>query len=230
MQSSVHILVVEDEGSLATTLALNLKLEGWQVSVANSGTDALRLFREMPDAFSLVLLDIMLPGISGIELFQSFKSLRPRIPVIFLTAKDQSADKVKGLKLGADDYIVKPFDLEELLLRIRNVLKRNAPEPANVFRFNGCAINFDTFEVTDIHGHNSTLSRREIGLLKLLTSNLSRVISRDEILDTLWEPEENASSRTIDNYILGFRKLFEKDPKNPVHFISVRSVGYKFVL
>jgi len=229
MSSVNHILIVEDEESLASTLALNFKFENISVTIANTGPAALQLFHKNAASIDLILLDVMLPGISGYELFKEFKKVSPTLPIIFLTAKGQSIDKISGLKLGADDYIVKPFDLEELLLRVKNVLKRNTPPPTNVFTFGDCSINFDTYEIKDVSGKVSGLSKREIGLLKLLTSKANKVISRDEIIDTLWEANENASSRTIDNYILGFRKLFEKDPKNPVHFLSIRSVGYKFV-
>lgn len=226
-----YILIVEDEESLANTLALNLKLELMDVLVATSGKLALEQFQKHASSISLVLLDVMLPGISGFDLFTEFKKINSSVPVIFLTARGQSADKISGLKLGADDYIVKPFDLEELLLRVKNVLKRNAPVTVKspVFSFDGCSVNFETYEIKDVNGQVSTLSKREIGLLKLLTSKPNMVVSRDEIIETLWEPDENASSRTIDNYILSFRKHFEKNPKNPVHFLSIRSVGYKFV-
>jgi two-component system alkaline phosphatase synthesis response regulator PhoP len=224
-----EILIVEDEESLAKTLDLNFQLEGWKVALANSGPKALEQFKMLSGSLKLVLLDIMLPGISGFDLFTEFKKIKPGVPIIFLTARDQSPDKIAGLKLGADDYIVKPFDLEELILRVKNVLKRNAPPASNIFMFDNCSINFETFEVRDITGKISTLSKREMGLLKLLTANINKVISRDDIIEALWQPDDNASSRTIDNYILGFRKLFEKDPKNPEHFLSVRSVGYKFV-
>jgi two-component system, OmpR family, alkaline phosphatase synthesis response regulator PhoP len=230
LQTNKHILIVEDEESLANTLALNFKLEGIPALLARTGPEAIKLLNLHGSQISLVLLDIMLPGISGYDLFTEFRKQLPDLPIIFLTAKGSSGDKISGLKLGADDYVVKPFDLEELLLRVKNVLKRNAPAEQKIFEFNNCSINFDTYEIRDLSGAACTLSRREIGLLKLLTSKINQVISRDEILENLWEVHENASSRTIDNYILGFRKLFEEDPKHPIHFISVRSVGYKFVL
>jgi two-component system, OmpR family, alkaline phosphatase synthesis response regulator PhoP len=223
------ILIVEDEESLSRTLALNLKLEGYEPVVATSGSEALALFRSGARLIDLALLDVMLPGMNGFELCGELKKLRPSLPVIFLTAKNQSSEKIEGLKLGADDYIVKPFELEELLLRISNVLKRNT-RSSHEFSFGGGKINFDTFEITDVNGHCLTLSRREIGLLKLLTENVNRVISRDEIIEKLWKDDENASSRTIDNYILSFRKYFEEVPRQPRHFHSVRGVGYKFTL
>ncbi|MCE3260895.1 MAG: response regulator with CheY-like receiver domain and winged-helix DNA-binding domain [Bacteroidetes bacterium] len=222
------ILIVEDEQSLANTLALNLRLENYDVLMAYSGNEAERVFNNHASEIGLVLLDVMLPERSGFDLFTEFRTTEPGVPIIFLTAKGQSSDKISGLKLGADDYIVKPFELEELLLRIKNVLKRNASPEPEIFKFGNCSINFETFEIKDVNGTTQTLSRREIGLLKLLTSKENKVISRDEIIDTLWDPDENASSRTIDNYILSFRKHFEENPKEPRHFHSVRGVGYKF--
>lgn len=224
-----HIFIVEDEESLANTIALNLKIENYEVLIARSGSEALRLFSANQSTLSLVLLDVMLPDINGFDLCKEFKLLKPALPVIFLTAKNQTTDKIEGLKLGADDYITKPFDLEELLLRISNLLKRTQKESVSVFSFENCEINFKTYEVVDVKGSRQTLSKREIGLLELLTVQVNKVISRDEIIDKLWDSDENASSRTIDNYILNFRKLFEKNPKEPQHFHSIRGVGYKFI-
>ncbi len=230
IQNSAHLLLVEDEETLAKTLALNLNLEKYAVIVANSGIEALKQFNIHKETLDLVLLDVMLPEINGFDLCQEFKKVKPELPVIFLTAKNQSTEKIAGLKLGADDYIVKPFELEEVLLRIQNVLKRHTKIEASVFRFDNRAINFDTFEIKDAKGAMVTLSKREIGLLKLLTEHVNKVISRDEIIEKLWEVNENASSRTIDNYILGFRKHFESNPKEPIYFHSIRGVGYKFTV
>jgi two-component system, OmpR family, alkaline phosphatase synthesis response regulator PhoP len=224
-----HIFVVEDEENLLNTLALNLRISNYIVTAARSGNEALRLFSETKDSIDLALLDIMLPDLDGFGLCRKLREQKPALPVIFLSAKNEAADKREGLRLGADDYITKPFDLEELLLRISNLLRRTQKETAEQYSFNGCSINFRTFEITGVRGTKHTLSKKEIGLLELLTSRVSEVISRDEIIEKLWEPAENASSRTIDNYILNFRKYFEPDPKNPRHFHSIRGVGYKFV-
>ncbi len=224
-----QILVVEDEQSLAQTIALNLQLENYKVLLATAGQQALDLFKTNSHVINLVLLDVMLPEINGFDLCKAFKKIGPSVPIIFLTAKNQISDKIEGLKLGADDYITKPFDLEELLLRVSNLIKRTQKETIAVFNFNNCSINFETFEIKDIYGASSTLSKREIGLLKLLTEHENKVISRDEIIEKLWDLNENASSRTIDNYILNFRKYFEANPKEPVHFHSIRGVGYKFI-
>ncbi len=222
------ILIVEDEESLGKTLLLNLELENYNVKLADNGKLALQLFNDNNKNFDLVLLDVMLPEINGFELCRKFKTVNPSVPVIFLTAKNQTSEKISGLKLGADDYITKPFELEELLLRIQNVIKRNAKQGSSLFEFGKCSINFETFEIKDIKGEVSTLSKREIGLLKLLTDNENKVISRDQIIEELWSEKENSSSRTIDNYILGFRKYFEINAKDPKHFHSIRGVGYKF--
>lgn len=222
------IFIVEDEKAIADTLKLNLELEGYSVIEANAGKKAMQLFNEHKNKINLVLLDVMLPEINGFDLYKEFKKTSPNTPIIFLTAKNQSIDKITGLKLGADDYLTKPFDLEELLLRINNVVKRYTPENKNQFEFNTGKINFETFEITDINNNKTTLSKREIGLLQLLTSQPNKVVSRDEIIEKLWTIDENPSSRTIDNYILNFRKYFEQNPKEPVHFHSIRGVGYKF--
>lgn len=230
MPYQYHIFIIEDEENLAATIALNLKLENYLVTIARSGKEALKTFIKDASSINLVLLDVMLPDINGFDLCKQFKTINPSVPVIFLTAKNQTSDKIDGLKLGADDYIIKPFDLEELLLRISNLLKRTQKENPSVFSFDNCTIDFNTFEITDVRGQKQTLSKREIGLLELLTSNVNKVISRDEIIEKLWDINENASSRTIDNYILNFRKYFELNPKEPEHFHSIRGVGYKFIL
>lgn len=223
------ILIIEDEKNLRETLKLNLELESFKVETLESGVNALQMIKSFkPD---LILLDVMLPDIDGMTLYSNLKKESIDTAVIFLTAKNSVQDKIEGLKLGADDYITKPFDLEELLLRINNVFKRNKVQEYSkeIFTFDNCAINFATFEVKTVTQTIETLSKREMALLKLLTDHLNNVVSRDEILDKLWTKDENPSSRTIDNYILNFRKLFEKNPKEPVHFHSIRGVGYKFV-
>ena len=225
---SFKVLIIEDELSLQQTLKLNLELENYTVEPCGSGEHAISQTKKFnPD---LILLDIMLPVLSGVEIYKQLKSLNISTPVIFLTAKNNVQDKIEGLKLGADDYITKPFDLEELLLRIHNVLKRNAPQKQelSVFKFDGCEINFSTFQIITREGKTEDLSKREMALLKLLVDNVNNVVSRDEILDKLWTKDENPSSRTIDNYILNFRKLFEVNQKEPIHFQSIRGVGYKF--
>ncbi len=228
--SNSTIFIVEDEKAIQDTLTLNLEVENYKVLTADAGNSALSVFKDNLNAIDLVLLDVMLPEINGYDLYKKFKEQNAQVPIIFLTAKNQSMDKISGLKLGADDYLTKPFDLEELLLRIQNVLKRYPAKNNNLFSFKTGSINFDTYEIVDIKKEKHSISKREIGLLQLLTSNENKVISRDQIIDKLWSADENPSSRTIDNYILNFRKYFEQNPKEPQHFHSIRGVGYKFTL
>lgn len=222
------ILIIEDELLLSNTLQLNLELEGYNAFTCNDGLLAVETIKnKKPD---LILLDMMLPNVNGSQILQKLNELNINTPVIFLTAKNNTNDKINGLKLGAEDYITKPFELEELLLRIKNVLKRIPLKENNtdVFSFDACEINFSTFEVKTITGKTETLSKREIAFLKLLVLNAHKVISRDEVLNNLWTKDESPSARTIDNYILNFRKLFEPNPKEPIHFLSIRGIGYKF--
>jgi two-component system alkaline phosphatase synthesis response regulator PhoP len=228
LRMSNTILIVEDESNLANTIALNLKAEGYQSLMARSGKEAKDILEKSIANIDLVMLDVMLPDASGFELCKQIKKTRSELPVIFLTAKNQSFDKIEGLKLGADDYITKPFDLEELLLRIRNLLKRANKIGDSIYKFSNGEIHFSTFEIFTHNKEKISLSKREMGLLELLTRQANKVISRDEIIEKLWSADENPSSRTIDNYVLNFRKYFEPNPKEPRHFHSVRGVGYKF--
>ena len=231
MTNGKTILLIEDEATLVATLELNLQLDGFKTIIATTGKNALKEFELNKNNLNLILLDIMLPDVNGFELCKQFKTLKPNIPVIFLSARNQSIDKIEGLKLGADDYVTKPFELEELLLRINNLIKRTEKSIVrNTFNFGNNSINFDSFEIETFTGEKFHLSKREIGLLKILTTKINSVVSRDEIIDLLWHKDENPSGRTIDNYILNFRKLFELNPKEPKYFLSIRSVGYMFEL
>lgn len=225
------ILLVEDEEHLLKAMLLNLELEGYEVKTAINGIEALKKFRSStPD---LILLDVMLPEINGFDVCEEIRKENTRIPILFLTAKGASEDKIRGLKLGADDYLTKPFNLEELLLRIQILLKRSAPITNSMkglehYTFDTNEINFITYEIKGVNGTKTEISKREIALLRLLIERKGQVISRETILDEVWGTEAFPSSRTIDNYILAFRKYFEKNQKEPRHFHSIRGVGYKF--
>lgn len=225
------ILLVEDEEHLLKTILLNLELEGYQVVTASNGIDALKNFRSA--SFNLIILDVMLPELNGFDVCEEIRKENTHVPVLFLTAKGSSDDKVKGLKLGADDYLTKPFNLEELLLRVQILLKRS-PIPneqlkhIEQYAFGDNAINFNTYEIKGVNGTVIEITKREIALLRLLIERKGEVISREKILDEVWGTEAFPSSRTIDNYILAFRKYFEKNQKEPRHFHSIRGVGYKF--
>jgi two-component system alkaline phosphatase synthesis response regulator PhoP len=227
MSGKRNILLVEDEENLASVIKLNLQLEHYEATHIVNGKDAVTNFQQKD--YDLVILDIMLPEMNGFEVCKTLKKIKQDVPVLFISAKSSSIDKIEGLKLGADDYLVKPFDLEELLLRIRILLKRYPQKNINeLFTFNGGEINFSTFEVKDFNGIIHNLSNREIQLLKILTDKKNQVVSRDEILEQLWSTTENPSSRTIDNYILNFRKIFEPDSSENKYFHSLRGIGYKF--
>ena len=225
------ILLVEDEAHIAQTIQLNLELENYQVVHADNGKKALALFKAQP--FNLVVLDIMLPEIDGFTLCDLFRDQNKTIPILILSARNSSADKIEGLKLGDDDYLSKPFNLEELLLRIKNLLKRNerfTSEQKELveFNFDRFQINFLTYEIVGLRDKKNLLSKKEIQLLKLLVEKKNQVVSRDEILEKIWAIDDLPTSRTIDNYILSFRKYFESNPREPKYFHSIRGVGYKF--
>lgn len=224
-----RICIVEDEHSLRDMIALNLELEGHTVALFDDGAVALSAF-EKSIHFDLVILDVMLPNVSGFDLIKALRH-HSSVPILFLSAKGTTADRVAGLKLGANDYLVKPFDLEELLLKVQILLKgANQQEKSATTEIGQKLVNFNTFEVRDQQGSLlHTFTKREVQLLELFSEKEGKVISRNEILDRLWGVEQIPTSRTIDNYILNFRKLFEPDPKNPTFFHSIRGVGYKFV-
>lgn len=226
MSRTAEILLVEDEPALADAISMNLELEGYQVAVATTGTDGLTM--ALKSKFDLIVLDVMLPGISGFDVCQEIRQNDTTTPILFLTAKGEGEDRVFGLKIGGDDYLTKPFHLEEFLLRVQKLLKRYAPQQKEDFTFSGHSIDFKAFTVKTKQGEVISLGAREAKLLELLTSNEGSVVSREAILNQVWGDDESPSSRTIDNFILGFRKYFENDPKHPVHFTSVRGVGYRF--
>ncbi|HEY4797752.1 MAG TPA: response regulator transcription factor [Bacteroidia bacterium] len=228
---SQRILLVEDEENLRSTIRLNLEMEGYDVTEAGDGKIAFENFRSAH--FDLIVLDVMLPEIDGYTLCQKIRLENAKVPVIFLTAKGASDERVKGLKMGADDYLAKPFNLEELLLRVSALIRRSGKTQEektelNTYRFGKCEINFITFDVRGIDDVERTLSKREIQLLKLLIERKNEVVSREDILRTVWEYDVYPSTRTIDNYIVNFRKYFEQNPREPKHFFSIRGVGYKF--
>lgn len=230
--SKKKILLVEDEEHLLKTIQLNLELEGYEVITAMDGIGALKQFRS--NSVDLILLDVMLPEIHGFDVCEEIRKEDGNVGILFLTAKDSSADRIRGLKLGADDYLTKPFNLEELLLRVQILLKRGkAVTPVKSmdrYTFGKNEINFVTYEINGVDNKIITLTKKEIALLKLLIERAGEVVSREEILDNIWGTDVYPSSRTIDNYILAFRKYFETEQRSPKHFHSIRGVGYKFTV
>lgn len=225
-----RICVIEDELSLSELIKMNLELEGYSVEVISHGTEAFLRAFEM-SKFDLVVLDVMLPEVSGLTICKEIRKYA-RVPILFLSAKGTTQDRIVGLKLGANDYLPKPFDLEELLLKVQ-ILISGVEEDTEVIistmTIGSFKVDFSSFEVTNLQTKFvQTLTKREIELLYFFNAKVGLVVSREEILDALWGNDQFPTSRTIDNYILGFRKLFESDPKNPQFFHSVRGVGYKF--
>lgn len=224
----ISICVVEDEKSLRDMIQLNLELENYTVTTFQDGQEALNAFEKNFD-FNLIILDVMLPFVSGLDLCRIVRE-KSSVPILFLSAKGTTADRVNGLKLGANDYLPKPFDLEELLLKVQ-ILSQTTYVNKEIlsFEIGNYSIDLASFEVKDTLGKIvHVFSKREVELLKLFKKKENKVISRDEILDKIWGKDQFPTSRTIDNYILVFRKIFEIDPKSPIHFHSIRGVGYKF--
>lgn len=226
-----RILLVEDEEHLIDVIKLNLEAEGFIVKVADNGKKAIDRFFE--ERFDLIVLDIMLPYVDGIKVCEAIRLENKQIPILMLSAKSTVSDRVLGLKSGADDYLVKPFDLEEFLLRVQLLIKRNARAEGDNgtlenYSFGNNSINFLTYEFVGINGETGKLSAKENKLLRLLIERNNEVVSRDYILELIWGVDVYPSTRTIDNYLLNFRKYFEQDPRSPKYFHSVRGVGYKF--
>jgi two-component system alkaline phosphatase synthesis response regulator PhoP len=222
------ICVVEDERSIAEMVRLNLEMESHDVTLVQDGAEALELFKRNFD-FDLVILDVMLPNVSGVDLCRLIRK-KSNVPILFLSAKGTTSDRIEGLKAGGSDYLPKPFDLEELLLRVAVLLNMTLKAGEEIITIGNCQVNFRTFVVVDtISKQETTLSKKEVALLQLFYSKQGEVISRTEILDKVWGKDQFPTTRTIDNFILHFRKTFEDNPKEPVYFISVRGVGYKFL-
>jgi two-component system alkaline phosphatase synthesis response regulator PhoP len=225
------ILLVEDEENLHEALKLNLQLEGYDVSSAFDGVKALDMIRQ--EYFDLVILDVMLPGLDGITIAETMRIQNNDSPVLMLSAKNTGADRVLGLKKGADDYLTKPFNLEELLLRVQKLIDKNNKLQQKDFAgetyvFGKNKIDFKAQEAINKKGQLIQLSKKETMLLKLLIENKNEVVPRERILQAVWGYNVYPTTRTIDNFILSFRKYFENDSKNPKYFHSVRGVGYKY--
>jgi len=227
-----RILLVEDEVHLQHAIKLNLELEGYVVHISGTGTDAVKSFREQK--FDLVILDIMLPEMDGLMVCENIRMYDQNIPVLFLSAKNTPADRIAGLKKGADDYLTKPFELEELMLRVNKLLERSKQIKVSIenripkiFYFGNNWINFESHEAFGTNG-NFELTKKELLLMRLLIENKNQVVSREHILKVVWDYTVIPNTRTIDNFILALRKYFEKDPKQPEFIQSARGIGYRF--
>ncbi len=224
-----RILVVEDEAALAEVVIDNLEQEGYQVELATDGLKAMETWRcNEPD---LIILDVMLPRLDGFELCRTMRRKGLETPVLFLSARGRAEDRVEGLRAGGDDYLPKPFHLPEFLLRIENLLRRRGWRQDAVeetFAFGGHRIDFRSWTVHVSDGRRMPLGERELGILRLFISRPDEVVSRDDVLDEVWGDDVFPSSRTVDNFVMRLRKIFEPDPSEPIYFHTVWGVGYRF--
>lgn len=232
-EPKARILIVEDETHLAIGLKLNLQFEGFAVDVASTAREAAQ-FLLHPEAFQLIVLDVMLPDLDGFSLCRQLRDAGNFTPLFMLTARSSAEDRVTGLEAGADDYIVKPFDLAELLARIRSALRRSSWNQKNqepndtLLQFGQVVLNLETRQVTQ-GGKPIELTRLEFDLLRYFIENPNRVINRGELLEKVWHLKNYPNARTVDNFLARLRKYFEADPQNPIHFLSVRGTGYRFL-
>jgi two-component system alkaline phosphatase synthesis response regulator PhoP len=230
-EKKASVLLVEDEVNLHEALKLNLELEGYEVTSAFDGVAALNAVQA--EYFDLIILDVMLPEMDGINVTETIRISNNAVPILILSAKNSSADKVLGLKKGADDYLTKPFNLEELLLRVHKLIDKNKKlldksTIGDTYSFGNNSIDFKAQEAISAAGNKIQLSKKETMLLRLLIENKNEVVPREKILQAVWGYNVYPTTRTIDNFILSFRKYFEEDSRNPKYFHSVRGVGYKY--
>lgn len=224
-----HILLVEDEESLAVGLEYNLNEEGYSVSWARDGKQALQLLEA--GEFDLVILDIMIPYIDGFEVAQKIREKSQQLPILILTARKGAQDRIRGLRLGADDYLTKPFELEELLLRVQRMLIRKQwyqeIQQTDTYRLGDFEINFSDLTARSPR-KEIQLTLREAMVLKYLIEHRGKIVSREELLENVWQMDAGMETRTVDNFIVRLRKYFEPDPAHPVYIKSVRGAGYIF--
>ncbi len=233
----LHILIVEDEEHLAIPIKYNLEAEGYQVTTVGDGPKALALFHESPETIDLIILDLMLPGMSGYAVCETIRNSGSQVPILMLSARTLVEDRIRGFNVGTDLYLQKPFDLEELISIVRNLLvrrSRRGAQPAEgkligpVYRFGRAVVNFDTYQVA-VDEKPLRLTSLEIKLLRYFAEHERSVVTRAELLEQVWGMSHSPTTRTVDNFIVNLRKYFEVDPAQPKHFLSVRGAGYRFV-
>jgi DNA-binding response OmpR family regulator len=222
-----RILVIEDEPAMQRGLRDNLTMDGYEVDTASDGAAGLHLMTSTP--YDLVLLDVMLPKMSGMDVLKNARARGCAAPVIMLTARGEEVDRVLGLELGADDYVIKPFSLRELLARVKAVLRRTeGVAPAGEVQIGRCTVDFGAFTVK-AGGETIPMTSREFDLLKYLWEHRSRAVSRDQLLTDVWGMNDDVSTRTIDNFVVRLRQKIEADPAHPKHLLTVHGSGYRLV-
>ena len=233
-----RILIVEDEQHLADGLRFNLEAEEYEVDIADNGEEALRRLAAEPSRYDLVILDLMLPGIDGFGVVAELRRTRRYVPVLMLTARGRSEDVLRGLEMGADDYLTKPFELPILISRVRGLLRRTewfrqeaaaaGPPVALQYSFRGKSIDFEQMEVR-VGEKRMPLTLMEAELLRYLVQHEGSPVSRKAILENVWSVREDTDTRAIDNFIVRLRRYIEDEPSSPRHLQTVRGVGYRFV-
>ena len=239
MSNQAHILVVEDEEHLAIGIRYNLEAEGFEVTTVGDGPHALDLLSKATPAIDLIILDLMLPGMSGYDVCESIRESGLQLPILMLSARSLPEDRARGFDVGADQYLNKPFELDELISRVKSLLQRfsQRQRPDGDIRFdskvtvNGRSVDLDTYQITgtDSDTDSSRLTALEMKLLRYFLDHPERVIPKSELLEKVWDLPGNVSTRAPDQFIRRLRKLFEDDPSNPRHLLTVRDAGYRFI-
>ncbi len=235
-----RLLIVEDEDSLARGLKFNFEQEGYEVTVAGDGPAAVAAFESAAPPFDAIVLDLMLPGMSGYEVCRAIRKQDAQVPILILTARTLSEDKIQAFDVGTDQYVTKPFALAEVLARVRNLLSRRPvngdrlPAQASgpsIYEFDGVTVDFGRFVVTVDRGAPTSheLTTLEAQLLRYFIENEGTVLARQDILDNVWPADADVTLRTIDNFVLRLRRMIEPDPTNPQFLLSIRGTGYRFV-
>ena len=232
---SANILIIEDESHIANGLKLNLEAEGYQTDLAADGQTGLELVQNSDEGYDLIVLDLMLPGMSGYSVCQTLRQQGYLMPILILSARTLPEDRARGFDVGANQYMTKPFDLDEFLARVRNLLRLSSvrPEPMQdetetSFTFGPNTVNFKTFEATGASGETVVLTVLEMKLLRYFIKRQGEIVSREELQKNVWEIPAEMNTRAVDQFIRRLRKIFEPDPSNPKYFVTLRNIGYRF--
>lgn len=232
-----HILVVEDEEHLAVGIKYNLEADGFRVTTVGNGLAALKAIEDENNPVDLIVLDLMLPGMSGYDVCEQVRESGHHMPVLMLSARTLSEDRTRGFDVGANQYLVKPFELGELLARIKNLLSQSTgqfkPVKSNSrelveFEFGDATINFQTYEIT-VKGKPARLTQLQIKVLKFFIANEGVVVPRAKLLEEVWDMPGHMNTRAPDQVLRQLRKTFEPNPSKPVHFLTIRDAGYRFL-
>ena len=230
-----NILIIEDDSHIANGLKLNLEAEGYQTDLAADGQTGLEMVQNSDEGYDLLVLDLMLPGMSGYSVCQTLRQQGYLMPILILSARTLPEDRARGFDVGANQYMTKPFDLDEFLARVRNLLRLSSIRPEqtqdeteNSFTFGPNTVNFKTFEASGASGETVVLTVLEMKLLRYFIKRQGEIVSREELQKNVWEIPAEMNTRAVDQFIRRLRKYFEPDPSNPKYFVTLRNIGYRF--